>query len=163
MAFKSRFLAQLDHSICQSRSTRRPPANWLKWSPAVRHWVGGAAFLGRAPDTAAPEDLRLFQLHQTQAGVGASGINGSVAALRFFFTVTLDRPEMARHLTFVREPRRIPVVLSLSEGSLTMRPTGHIRAAFAKILGNPVFAGDRQGNGEGPLRYGNGGWYPQGR
>ena len=29
-------------------------------------------------------------------------INGSVAALRFFFTVTLDRPEMARHLTFVR-------------------------------------------------------------
>ena len=39
-------------------------------------------------------------------------INGSVAALRFFFTVTLDRPEIARHLTFVREPRKIPVVLS---------------------------------------------------
>ena len=45
----------------------------------------------------------------------APSINGSVAALRFFFTVTLDRPEMARHLTFVREPRRIPVVLSLEE------------------------------------------------
>ena len=42
-------------------------------------------------------------------------INGSVAALRFFFTVTLDRPEMARHLTFVREPRKIPVVLSPEE------------------------------------------------
>jgi hypothetical protein len=36
----------------------------------------------------------VFQLHQTKTGVGASGINGSVAALRFFFTVTLDRPEM---------------------------------------------------------------------
>jgi site-specific recombinase XerD len=35
-----------------------------------------------------------------------------VAALRFFFTVTLDRPEMARHVTFVREPRKIPAVLS---------------------------------------------------
>ena len=42
-------------------------------------------------------------------------INGSVAALRFFFTVTLDRPEIARHLTFVREPRKIPVVLSPEE------------------------------------------------
>jgi site-specific recombinase XerD len=71
----------------------------------IRHVRTFTTFLGRAPDTAAPEDLRLFQLHQTQAGVGASGINGSVAALRFFFTVTLDRPEMARHLTFVREPR----------------------------------------------------------
>jgi len=47
--------------------------------------------------------------------VGASGINGSVAALRFLLHVTLDRPEMARHLTFVREPRKIPVILSLEE------------------------------------------------
>jgi hypothetical protein len=65
----------------------------------IRHVRTFTAFLGRAPDTAAPEDLRLFQLHQTQAGVRAPSINGSVAALRFFFTVTLDRPEMARHLT----------------------------------------------------------------
>jgi integrase/recombinase XerD len=57
------------------------------------------AFLGRSPDTAVAEDLRRFQLHQTQTGVRPPSINGSVAALRFFFTVTLDRPEMARHLT----------------------------------------------------------------
>jgi integrase/recombinase XerD len=73
------------------------------------------AFLGRSPDTAMPEDLRRFQPHQTQTGVSAPSINGSAAALRFFFTVTLDRPEMARHLTFVREPRKIPVVLSSEE------------------------------------------------
>jgi integrase-like protein len=73
------------------------------------------AFLGRSPDTATPEDLRRFQLHQTQTGVRPPSINGSVAALRFFFTVTLDRPGMARYLTFVREPRKIPVVLSSEE------------------------------------------------
>ena len=73
------------------------------------------AFLGRSPDTATAEDLRRFQLHQTQIGVRAPSINGSVAALRFFFTVTLDHPEMARHLAFVREPHKIPVVLSLEE------------------------------------------------
>lgn len=73
------------------------------------------AFLGRSPDQAIPEDLRRFQLHQTRTGVRPPSINGSVAALRFFFTVTLDRPEMARHLTFVREPRKLPAVLSPEE------------------------------------------------
>jgi integrase len=81
----------------------------------IRHVRSFTAFLGRSPDTAVAEDLRRFQLHQTQTGVRPPSINGSVAALRFFFTVTLDRPEMARHLTFVREPRKIPAVLSPEE------------------------------------------------
>jgi integrase/recombinase XerD len=81
----------------------------------VRHVKTLAAFLGRSPDTASPEDLRRFQLQQAETGVRPPTINGSVAALRFFFTVTLDRPEMARHLTFVREPRRVPIVMSPEE------------------------------------------------
>src|SRR6202049_310080 len=81
----------------------------------IRHVRTFAAFLGRSPDKAVPEDLRRFQLHQTQTGVRPPSINGAVAALRFFFTVTLDRPEMARHLTFVREPRKMPAVLSPEE------------------------------------------------
>jgi site-specific recombinase XerD len=80
----------------------------------IRHVRTLTAFLGRSPDTATTEDLRRFQ-HQTQTGVRAPSINGSVAALRFFFTVTLDHPEMTRHLTFVREPHKIPVVLSPEE------------------------------------------------
>src|SRR5467141_696654 len=103
----------------------------------IRHVRTFTTFLGRAPDTAAPEDLRLFQLHQTQTGVGASGINGSVAALRFFFTVTLDRPEMARHLTFVREPRKIPVILSLEEIArlLEAAPGPKYKAALSAAYG----------------------------
>jgi Phage integrase, N-terminal SAM-like domain len=38
----------------------------------IRHVRTFTIFLGRAPDTAAPEDLRLFQLHQTQTGVRLS-------------------------------------------------------------------------------------------
>src|SRR5712664_780165 len=103
----------------------------------IRHVRTFTAFLGRAPDTAAPEDLRLFQLHQTQAGVRAPSINGSVAALRFFFTVTLDRPEMARHLTFVREPRKIPVILSLEEIArlLEAAPGPKYKAALSAAYG----------------------------
>src|SRR5712672_143922 len=81
----------------------------------IRHVRTFTAFLGRSPDTATPEDLRRFQLHQTQTGVRPPTINNSVAALRFFFTVTVDRANIARHLTFVREPRKVPVVLSLDE------------------------------------------------
>jgi site-specific recombinase XerD len=68
---------------------------------------------------------------------GAPSINGSVAALRFFFTVTLDRPEMARHLTFVREPRRIPVVLSLEEIArlLEAAPGPKYKAALSAAYG----------------------------
>ena len=50
-----------------------------------------AVFLGRSPDTATAEDLRRFQLHLTSTGVHPPTINGTVAALRFFFSVTVDR------------------------------------------------------------------------
>ncbi|MBV8293193.1 MAG: phage integrase N-terminal SAM-like domain-containing protein, partial [Mycobacterium sp.] len=78
----------------------------------VRHVRAFAAFIGRSPDTATAEELRLFQLHQTHSGIQPPSINSAVAALRFFFTVTLDRPDLARRLTVVPYPRRIPTVLS---------------------------------------------------
>src|SRR4029077_10594846 len=80
-----------------------------------------AAFLGRSPDTATAEDLRLFQLHQTQIGMQPPSIKSAVSALRFFFTVTLDRPDLARRLTVVPYPRRIPAVLSVEEVTLLLR------------------------------------------
>ncbi|MEQ9151017.1 MAG: site-specific integrase [Parvibaculum sp.] len=70
----------------------------------VRNVRSFAAFIGRSPDTATAEDLRRFQLHQTQTGVQPPSINSAVSALRFFFTVTLDRPDLARRLTVVRKP-----------------------------------------------------------
>ena len=70
-----------------------------------------AAFLGRSPDTATAEDLRTFQLHLTQTGANPPTINATVTALRFFFKVTVDRPETTRHLVFVFEPRKLPRVL----------------------------------------------------
>jgi hypothetical protein len=57
-----------------------------------------ATFLGRSPDTATPEELRAFQLHLTENGAQPPSINATVTALRFFFKVTLDRPETTRRL-----------------------------------------------------------------
>src|ERR1700686_1125538 len=103
----------------------------------IRHVRSFTAFLGRSPDTATPEDLRRFQLHQTQTGVRPPSINGSLFALRLSIPVTLGRPEMARPLTFVREPRKIPAVLRpeevarLLEAAPEWKYKAALRAAYA--------------------------------
>jgi integrase/recombinase XerD len=95
------------------------------------------AFLQRSPDTASNEDLRLFQLHLAENRVGAPTINSTVSALRFFFTVTLDHAAAVRHLTFVHEPRRLPVVLSPEEVArfLEAAPGVKYKAAFSVAYG----------------------------
>src|SRR5437763_6472257 len=103
----------------------------------VRHVRAFAAFIGRSPDTATTEELRLVQLHQTQSGLRPPSINCAVSALRFFFTVTLDRPDLARRLTVVPYPRRIPVVLSVEEVTLLLQAASapKYKAAFATAYG----------------------------
>jgi integrase/recombinase XerD len=81
----------------------------------IRHVKTLAAFLGRSPDTATSEDVRLFQLHLAKQQIGAPTINAAIAALRFFFNVTLERPDVVRSLTSIHEPRKAPVVLSPEE------------------------------------------------
>jgi integrase/recombinase XerD len=81
----------------------------------VRFVRSFASFLRRPPDTATAEDIRRFQVHQAESGVQPPTINSSVSALRFFFTVTLDRPDLSRRLVLVRHPRKLPDVLSVEE------------------------------------------------
>ncbi len=73
------------------------------------------AYLGRSPDTSSSEDVRRYQLHLTASGVGVPTVNQTVSTLRFFFKVTLGRPDLVERTTFVREPRKLPVALSPDE------------------------------------------------
>ncbi len=74
----------------------------------VRNVKRLAAFLDCSPDTATAEDIRRFQLHLTETGVGAPTINGTVSALRFFFKVTLGRNDIDHCTQFVRRARKPP-------------------------------------------------------
>ncbi len=65
----------------------------------IRTVAGFAAFLARSPSTATAEDIRCFQIHQSERGMNAPAMNSTVAALRFFFNHTADRPDLARKLT----------------------------------------------------------------
>lgn len=78
----------------------------------VKHF---AAFLGRSPDTATREDLRAYQLQMTRDGVSATTFNVRIISLRFFFGITCGRDEMKRYMQFHRQPRKLPVVLSVEE------------------------------------------------
>jgi integrase/recombinase XerD len=103
----------------------------------VRHVRTFAAFIGRSPATATAEEVRRFQLHQTETGVGAPSINSAVSALRFLFAVTLERPDLARRLTVVRQPRKLPLVLSAQEVALLLEaaPGSKYKAALATAYG----------------------------
>ena len=81
----------------------------------IRHVEAFASFLGRSPDTATADDVRRFQVHLTESGVQPPTLNSSASALRFFFGITLDRAELARHLARVHYPRKLPRVLSPEE------------------------------------------------
>jgi len=74
-----------------------------------------AAFLKRSPDTATADDLRRFQLHMVDTGTSPTTINGTLSGLKFFFDITLGRGELMVKMQPVRQPRKLPVVLSCEE------------------------------------------------
>ncbi|MBV8893875.1 MAG: phage integrase N-terminal SAM-like domain-containing protein [Bradyrhizobium sp.] len=96
-----------------------------------------AVFLGRSPDQAQSEDVRGFRLHLVSRGAGVPKINATVSALRFFFNVTLDRPDLTKHLAFIHEPRKAPVVLSPDEVArfLEAAPSIKYKAALSVAYG----------------------------
>ena len=103
----------------------------------IRTVAGFAAFLERSPSTATAEDIRRFQIHQSERGMNAPAMNSTVAALRFFFNHTADRPDLARKLLRLRYPRKLPTVLSPDEAARLIAATTCLkhRAALSVAYG----------------------------
>ncbi len=110
------------------------PKTQAAYIRAVKNFT---VFLGRSPDTASREDLRRYQLHLASDSVSAPTVNATVTALRFLFGVTLGRLGATDHLPFVREPRRLPVILSPTEVArlLDAAPDLKYRAALSVAYG----------------------------
>ena len=70
-----------------------------------------AAFLKRSPDTATAEDIRLFQLHLSEAGASICNRNCTMTGVKFLFRVTLRRLDLAAEIYHLREPQKIPLVV----------------------------------------------------
>ena len=96
-----------------------------------------AAYLGRSPDTANFEDLRRYQLQLAASGAGVPTLNQTISTLRFFFKITLGRPDIVERTAFVHEPSKLPVVLSPEDVArlLDAAPSLKYRTALSVAYG----------------------------
>ena len=103
----------------------------------IRSVIKLTRFLRRSPDAASPEDLRRFQLHLASSGVSNISINATITGLRFFFETTLDDHQALCKMSTVREPRKLPVVLSTDEVRRLLEATTNVKykAALATAYG----------------------------
>jgi len=74
-----------------------------------------AAYLGRSPKTAIPEDVRQFQLALIENGVRIGTRNMIMTGVKFLVRVTLRRLDLANEIYHLPEPQKVPVVLSPTE------------------------------------------------
>jgi site-specific recombinase XerD len=94
-----------------------------------------ASWLQRSPDTATAEDLRLFQLHLAEAGMGTSTRNQTMTGLRFLFRVTLRRHDLAFEIYHLKEPQKVPLILNQDETRRLLAMTDTIRNRLLLSLG----------------------------
>jgi len=86
-----------------------------------------AQYLHRSPDTATAEELRCFQLHLVELGVSSITLNATITGLRFFFEVTLNRPDVLAGMSHVYEPRRLPLIMSIEEVTRLIEAAGGLK------------------------------------
>jgi integrase/recombinase XerD len=94
-----------------------------------------AAFLKRSPDTAMAEDIRLFQLHLAETSVSICNRNRIVTWLRFLFRVTLRRLDLAAEIYHIREPQKIPLVMSPDETRRLLAVASSLKVRVLLSLG----------------------------
>jgi len=103
-----------------------------------------AGFLKRPPDTATTEDIRRFQLHLAESGVSICNRNRTMTGLRFLFRVTLRRLDLAAEIYHIKEPQKIPLVMSPDETRrlLAVAMTLKVRVLLALGYGAGLRAGE---------------------
>jgi integrase/recombinase XerD len=92
-----------------------------------------AAFLKRSPETATFEDIRRFQLHLAETGVSICTRNCIMTGLRFLFRVTLRRLDLAAEIYHIREPQKIPLVMSPDDTRRLLAVASSSRRAFCLV------------------------------
>jgi integrase/recombinase XerD len=94
-----------------------------------------ADFLKRSPDTATCEDIRRFQLHLADTGMSICNRNRIMTGLRFLFRVTLRRLDLAEEVYHIREPQKLPLVMSINEMKRLLAVASSLKTRVLLSLG----------------------------
>ena len=94
-----------------------------------------AAFLKRSPDTATPDDIRRFQLHLAESGSSIPNRNRIMTGVKFLFRVTLRRLDLVAEIYHLREPQKIPQVMSPEETKRLLAVVQNLKVRVLLSLG----------------------------
>jgi site-specific recombinase XerD len=94
-----------------------------------------AAFLKRSPETATPDDIRRFQLHLIESGLSICNRNRVMTGVKFLVRVTLRRLDLAAEIYHLREPQKIPQVMSPDETRRLLAVASSLKVRVLLSLG----------------------------
>jgi site-specific recombinase XerD len=94
-----------------------------------------AAYLKRSPATATPDDVRLFQLDLIESGLSIPNRNRIMTGVKFLFRVTLRRLDLVSEVFHMKEPSRVPLILSQDETKRLLAMAGCLRDRLLLSLG----------------------------
>jgi site-specific recombinase XerD len=103
-----------------------------------------AVWLKRSPDTAIADEVRSFQLHLIEAGCSIGNRNRIMSGVKFLLKVTLRRHDLAAEIYHLREPQRVPLILSQDETRrlLLMAPNLKTRVLLSLAYGTGLRVGE---------------------
>ena len=104
-----------------------------------------AAFLKRSPETATADDVRRFQLTLIEEeGLTICNRNRVMTGVKFLLRVTMRRHDLAAEIYHLKEPQKVPVVLSPDEVKriLLMAPSLKARTMLTISYGCGLRAGE---------------------
>src|SRR5499425_3955857 len=98
--------------------------------------ASGSLRFSSAPQTRPTlEDIRRFQLHLAESGISICNRNRIMTGVKFLFRVTLRRLDLAAEIYHLREPQKIPQVMSPDETRRVLAVATSLKARVMLSLG----------------------------
>ncbi len=103
-----------------------------------------AAYLKRSPETATADEVRAFQLYLIETGPSICNRNRIMTGVKFLLRVTLRRHDLASEIYYVREPQKLPLVMSPAEAKrlLAMADNLKVKVMLTLCYGCGLRAGE---------------------
>ena len=103
-----------------------------------------ATYLARSPETATADDIRRFQLFLIESGASIVHRNRIMTGIKFLLRVTLRRHDLAAEIYHLKEPQKVPLVLSRDEVGrlLAMAAPIKVRVMLSLAYGCGLRAGE---------------------
>ena len=94
-----------------------------------------AAYLKRSPAEATADDVRLFQMSLTERGLSPQNRNRIMTGVRFLLKVTMRRHDLSAEIYHVKEPQKIPHIMSAEEVKRLLAMAGNLQVRTLLSIG----------------------------